>query len=106
MPNARYDVQSYDCQIINSNYIPPGATPTAPNTARQAAVAAAKKMTLLVLVSGSVRFGDATESRDPTAERGFSETFVLVPNQQYEPGSRGKTKKQFLIQSQNFRLVV
>lgn len=108
MPRARYEVQSFDCQIINSNYVPPEATPSAPTptTARQASAAAARKMTLLLLVSGSVRFGEDRDSRDPMADRGFSETFILIPNPQYESGPRGKAKKQFLIQSQNYRLVV
>ncbi|KAL1958724.1 hypothetical protein VTO42DRAFT_3843 [Malbranchea cinnamomea] len=109
MPRARYEVQSYDCQIINSDYHAPGTAPQAPTTGRHgsgAAAQAAKKMSLLVLVSGSVRFGDDKEARDLAGERGFSETFVLVPNPQYESGPKGRGKKQFLIQSQNFRLVV
>ncbi|PGH18187.1 hypothetical protein AJ80_04574 [Polytolypa hystricis UAMH7299] len=101
MPPARYEVQSYDCQIINLNYpIPPSAKP-------QSSVSQVKNMSILVMVSGYVRFGDEKETPD-TANRGFSETFVLVPTAPGEApaGPRGRGKKHWLIQSQNFRLVV
>ncbi|KAL4878454.1 hypothetical protein BJY04DRAFT_221175 [Aspergillus karnatakaensis] len=90
MPATRYEVQSVDCQIINKQY------PT-PTTGRQ--LDPRKDMSILVIVSGHVRFGD---SRD-LPQRGFSETFVLVPN----PNDTQKAKRRpFLIQTQNFRLVV
>jgi NTF2-related export protein 1/2 len=57
-------------------------------------------MTILVIVSGIVRFGE--DRNDP--ERQFSETYVLVPN--HDRGGRGYRPKEFLIQSQNFRIVV
>lgn len=109
MPHATYEVQSYDCQIINANHVTPGAEPPAPSApSRQhgggAAAAAARKMSLLVLVSGYVRFGEEREAGDTAANRGFSETFVLIPNP--ESGPKGRSKRQWLIQSQNFRLVV
>ena len=110
MPHATYEVQSYDCQIINANYATPGAEPpAAPGPSRRhggggAAAVAAKKMSLLVLVSGYVRFGEDKQTWDTAANRGFSETFVLIPNP--ESGQKGRGKRQFLIQSQNFRLVV
>lgn len=108
MPAARYEVQSFDCQVLNPNYpAAPGtnqAPPQAPATRGGGAQQAAKNMSVLVLISGHVRFG---ESRD-LPPRGFSETIVLVPNQTAEQGVRkaGKARKDWLIQSQNFRLVV
>lgn len=94
MPAAHYEVQSFDCQIINRAY--PTATPAGAKPSTQMGV---KDMSILVIVSGHVRYG---EGRDQP-QRGFSETFVLVPN----PSSdRGKRRKDWLIQSQNFRLVV
>jgi NTF2-related export protein 1/2 len=95
MPAARYEVQSYDCQVINPNYI-------AVNS--QGAVSTAgKNMTILVTVSGYVKYGG---SRD-AATRGFSESFVLVPNHDFtDVKGQGKKPKDWLIQSQTFRIVV
>ncbi|KAL4998753.1 hypothetical protein BDV10DRAFT_166177 [Aspergillus recurvatus] len=92
MPPTHYEVQSFDCQIINKQY------PTA-TIGRQ--IDSRKDISILVIVSGYVRFG---ESRD-LPQRGFSETFVLVPNPSSE-GGKGKRRRDWLIQTQNFRLVV
>lgn len=92
MPPTHYEVQSFDCQIINKQY------PTA-TIGRQ--IDPRKDISILVVVSGYVRFG---ESRD-LPQRGFSETFVLVPNPSSE-GGKGKRRRDWLIQTQNFRLVV
>jgi NTF2-related export protein 1/2 len=91
MPPARYEAQSIDCQILNPQYTPEGVSHSR---------SAASTMTILVMVSGAVRFSE--DRNDP--DRGFSETFVLVPNQ--DRGPRGQRPKEFLIQSQNFRVVV
>ncbi|KAK2789914.1 hypothetical protein FQN53_000967 [Emmonsiellopsis sp. PD_33] len=100
MPPARYEVQSYDCQIINLNY--PGLA----SSSRPSSTALAKNMSLLVTVSGYVAFGETREPRE-LSNRGFSETFVLVPNPQAEAGGpKARGRKHWLIQSQNFRLVV
>ena len=96
MPPAHYEVQSFDCQIINQAFPTTTAAGTKPPNQKTV-----KDMSLLVIVSGYVRFG---ESRD-LPQRGFSETFVLVPNPSAE-GGKGKRKKEWLIQTQNFRLVV
>ncbi|KAE8147687.1 hypothetical protein BDV25DRAFT_29031 [Aspergillus avenaceus] len=95
MPPAHYEVQSFDCQIINQAY--PTPTPTGLKLPNDATL---KDKSILVLVSGYVRFG---ESRD-LPQRGFSETFVLVPNP--SDGPRGKRRREWLIETQTFRLVV
>lgn len=110
MPAAHYEVQSFDCQVLNPSYptttgtnpAPPQGPSTKSGGAQQ--TVAAKNMSILVLLSGYVRFG---ETRD-LPPRGFSETVVLVPNQTVDQGARkvGKGRKDWLIQSQNFRLVV
>ena len=94
MPEARYEIQDYDCQVLNPHYIAEGTQGSSP--------ASGKNMTILVTVSGHVRFG---ESRTATT-RGFSESFVLIPNPAAATNTRGKHIKGWLIQSQNFRLVV
>ena len=94
MPPTHYEVQSFDCQIINPSYPTAAATPTAPGGRSDKAMA--KNMSVLIIVSGYVRFG-ATKD---LPQRGFSETFVLIPNPTKSGG------KEFLVQSQNFRLVV
>ncbi|KAJ5096092.1 hypothetical protein NUU61_005448 [Penicillium alfredii] len=93
MPPAHYEVQSFDCQVVNRAY--PTTTATGVKPSAQMGV---KDMSVLVIVSGHVRYG---ESRDQP-QRGFSETFVLVPNPSADRGKR----RDWLIQSQNFRLVV
>ena len=72
MPLAHYEVQSFDCQIINPSYPTATGVPTDSPTA-------VRNMSLLVTVSGYVKFGDHRETRD-LPNRGFSETFILVPN--------------------------
>lgn len=95
MPAARYEVQSFDCHVMNPNFIAENSKSTVSSSG--------KNMTILVIVSGYVKYG---ESRDvPT--RGFSENFVLVPNPDVDHvKNKGKYVKDWLIQSQNFRLVV
>lgn len=96
MPEARYEIQDYDCQVLNPHYVAEGTQGSSP--------ASGKNMTILVTVSGFVKFG---EPRAATM-RGFSENFVLIPNPAAATAtnSRGKHIKGWLIQSQNFRLVV
>ena len=97
MPASHYEVQSFDCQIINQSY--PTPTPTGPKDPSQITI---KDMSILVVVSGHVRFGDRDQP-----QRGFSETFVLVPNPSSGTGDRGKVRRfDHLIENQNFRLVV
>ena len=95
IPATRYEVQSFDCQVINPNYIAADSEGVVST--------AGKNMTILVTVSGYVKYG---ASRDvPT--RGFSESFVLVPNHDAAKAKdQGKNSKDWLIQSQTFRLVV
>ncbi|CAI7569950.1 hypothetical protein N7533_001981 [Penicillium manginii] len=94
MPTAKYEAQSFDCQIINRAY--PSTTPNGPKPPSEMTV---KDMSILVMVSGHVRYGDGSD----LPQRGFSETFVLIPN---PTSDKGKRRKEWLIQSQNFRLVV
>ena len=94
MPQARYEIQDYDCQVLNPHYVAEGTQGSSP--------ASGKNMTILVTVSGLVKFG---EPRGATS-RGFSENFVLIPNPAAATNTRGKHIKGWLIQSQNFRLVV
>ncbi|KAJ5207006.1 Nuclear transport factor 2 Eukaryote [Penicillium cf. griseofulvum] len=95
MSPTHYEVQSYDCQIINKAYptiLPGGGL-------KLQSEMGVKDMSFLIVVSGFVRYG---EGRDQP-QRGFSETFVLVPNPSAE---RTRGRKDWLIESQNFRLVV
>ena len=94
MPQARYDIQDYDCQVLNPNYVAEGTQGSSPTSG--------KNMTIMVTVSGTVKFG---EPRAATS-RGFSENFVLIPNPAAATNTQAKHIKGWLIQSQNFRLVV
>lgn len=94
MPPTRYEVQNYDCQVINNYYVAEGTQGAKPETG--------KNMTILLTVSGFVKYGEARD----TPARCFSENFVLVPNPAVVAGGRKKPAKDWLIQSQNFRVVV
>ncbi|KAJ5090725.1 hypothetical protein N7532_009409 [Penicillium argentinense] len=96
MPTAKYEVQSYDAQIINRAY----PTPTADGGTKPTSEMGIKDMSLLVLVSGFVTYGDGPD----LPQRAFSESFVMIPNP--TASDRGKHRKDWLIQSHNFRLVV
>ncbi|KAL2068704.1 hypothetical protein VTL71DRAFT_15042 [Oculimacula yallundae] len=94
---SQYDVQSFDCQVLNSNY----------NVGvEDSAVAPEKdgrKMSILVLVSGSVK-----SMRDDVGGdvRGFSESIVLVPNWEAYTPKAPKGLRKWLISSQTFRFVL
>lgn len=96
MPFTHFDVQSFDVHVMNSSM--------------NAIQAKSKKehernMSLVVSVSGYVRLQERKEG----PIRGFSDSFVLVPNKLEAGGSQtGKLDhgRQWLIQTQNFRFVV
>lgn len=95
MASAHFDVQGLDAQCLNPNYIPDG-------TAGGHAMSG-KNLTVLVTVNGYVKFGDAKTA----STRGFIESFVLIPNQDnMGPRTRAKQIKDYIIQSQTFRVVV
>lgn len=94
---AHYEVQSFDCQVINANYnVGISESQLGPDKD-------GKKMSLLVLVSGSAKYWrDGTDSE----VRGFTETVILVPNWEAQSPKAAKGERKWLIQSQKFRLVV
>lgn len=95
MAYLHYDVQSLDCQSI----MPQVTTRT---TARERK-GVDENMKVLVQVSGTVRLERARTG----PLRGFSETFVLVPNAHDQASGRAAAgKRQWLVQTQNFRFVV
>ena len=95
MPPAHYEVQSYDCHLLNPNYTADGLDPSSGGSG--------KNMTILLSVSGYVKFGELKDAE----MKGFSETFVLIPTPDTTTSKgRGKRGNQWRIQSQNFRLVV
>ena len=95
MPQAHYEVQSYDCQVLNADLAPAGATRNP---------SPGKNMSIVLTVSGYVRYG---ESRSAVM-RGFDESIILVPYADPSSSNRGRDvlAKDWLIQCQNFRLVV
>ena len=94
MPETHYEVLSYDCQVLNPNVAVDGVAGVS-GTHR-------KKMSILVLVSGSVKMGKPNEAK----LQGFSEALVLVPNPNaFAVKGRTRNVKEWLIQSDHFRLV-
>ena len=101
IPKAHYEVQSFDCHLVNPNYnVGLDDAALSPNKD-------GRKMSIVVMVSGSVKYYKSSEEDDARAEaRGFTETFVLVPNQDAQNPTAAKGLKRWLIRSQNFRLVL
>lgn len=93
MPKSEYVPGDYDCHVLNPNYVI--------ESEQAASSASGRNMTILLTVSGFVKYGES-RSVEP---RGFSETFVLIPNPRAVGSGRSKHVKDWLIQSQNFRLV-
>ncbi|CAO1596441.1 hypothetical protein XANCAGTX0491_000286 [Xanthoria calcicola] len=95
IPQPHYEVQCYDCHVVNPNYISEGTQARPAKTG--------KNMTILVAVSGYVKYGNPKEAQP----RAFSESFLLVPNPAAAAGQqRMKNVKEWLIQTQTFRIVV
>lgn len=96
MPWTHFEAQSVNVHVMN-----PSLTPQEGKSKRDAE----RNMSLVVQVSGYVRLQERKEG----PMRGFSDSFVLVPNKE-EVGGRGTGKqdhgRRWLIQSQNFRFVV
>jgi len=92
-----YEAQSFDCQVINTNYnVGIDERYIAPDKD-------GKKMSIMVMVSGSVKYyKDGVEGET----RGFTETFLLVPNPEAQGPKAPRGLRKWLIQSQSFRLVL
>ncbi|EPQ67044.1 BgtA-21122 [Blumeria graminis f. sp. tritici] len=93
---AHYDIQSYDAHVLNSNY----------NFGQEESLGPdkdGKKISITVMVSGSVRYWMEGEEGDT---RGFTESIVLVPNKGSRESKIAKgTTRKWLILSQTFRLI-
>ncbi|KAK5113860.1 hypothetical protein LTR85_010393 [Meristemomyces frigidus] len=93
MPYTHFEAQSVNVHVMN-----PCILPMEGKSKRDAE----RNMSLIVQVSGSVRLVERKEG----PLRGFSDSFILVPNKE-EVGGRGTGKqdhgKKWLIQSQTFR---
>lgn len=97
---CHYDATSFDVQVINTNYNV-GAPETGLGPDKDG-----KKMSMLVMVSGGVRYWqDGLDRPEEEESDGFVETFIIVPNRAAYSPKAPKTTKRWLIQSQNFRIV-
>ncbi|KAK3070680.1 hypothetical protein LTR53_010023 [Teratosphaeriaceae sp. CCFEE 6253] len=97
MPRVHFEAQSVNVHVLN-----PTLRAEVDMKKRKEAE---RNMSLIVQVSGSVRIGQPREG----PLRGFSDSFVLVPNTEQTGGlGTGKqdTGHRWLIQSQTFRFVV
>jgi NTF2-related export protein 1/2 len=90
---AHYVVDDFDYQIINLNYNV-GAPATALGLDKDG-----KKISILVIISGSVRYGEQGEVR------GFTDNVILVPNWESHSPKAAKGLNKWLVGTQNFRLV-
>ena len=93
---TNYEVQSFDCHVINSSYTvgaPEGLGPDKDG----------KNMSIVVMVNGSVKYFAEGEDGDI---RGFTDSLVLVPNWEARGPRAPKGLSKWLIQNQTFRLVL
>lgn len=90
MPYTHYDVQSLDCHVLNPSYSAEVNDPE-------------KNVSIVVMASGYVRLEEPREG----PMKGFSDTFVLVPNLG-SANAKGpqRQRRNWLIQTQTFRYVV
>ncbi|KAG0645348.1 hypothetical protein D0Z07_9006 [Hyphodiscus hymeniophilus] len=95
---TNYEVGSFDCQVINTNYN------VGVREGQLAPDKDGKKMSILVMISGGVRYWKKEGVESET--RGFTENVVLVPNWEAQGPKAAKGEKKWVIQSQNFRLVL
>lgn len=96
MPWTHFEPQSVNVHVMN-----PSMEPVQGTGKREAE----RNMSLTIQVSGYVRLAERKEG----PMRGYSDSFVLVPNKEVMGGrgtSKQDTGRRFLIQSQNFRFVV
>jgi len=103
---VHYEVQDWDCEVLNTNYN------VGAEDSRLGPDKDGKKISILLMVSGSVKYwnnigstGGVGDGGEPVDPRGFTETIVLVPNLAAYGPKALKGEKKWLIQSQNFRLV-
>ncbi|EMC91478.1 hypothetical protein BAUCODRAFT_329773 [Baudoinia panamericana UAMH 10762] len=94
MPWTHFEAQSVNVHVMNPTMMP---------GAGRSKKDAEHNMSLIVQVSGSVRLGERREG----PLRGFSDSFVLVPNAELSRAAgKGGHGRPWLIQSQTFRFVV
>jgi NTF2-related export protein 1/2 len=87
-----FDIHTVDCQVLNPKWDP------------AAIIKPEKNISIMVMTNGHVRLED--RKTGPLKE--FSETFVLVPNIDKFTSGKGAMaeRRNWLIQTQNFRYVV
>lgn len=94
-PNAHYELQAFDAHVVNPNYIAEGTTGNISETG--------KNMVILINANGYVKYG----TEHGSTPRGFSESFILAPNKEFEKVKNKKANtREWLIMSQTFRIVV
>lgn len=96
MPWAFYEAQSVDAHVLN-----PCIDPDNVKTRKDAE----RNMSIAVSINGYLRLGERKDGE----LKGFADDLVLVPNKEVAGGKgTGKTGegRQWLIQTQNFRIVV
>ena len=98
MPDSHHEVQSYDCHVLNASIVPP-------DYQINPEVETGRNMVLLITISGTVRYGDTSATFLPE-RKGFSESIILVPDPGKANVKLGLSSENWLIRSQNFRLVV
>ena len=93
---AHYDVHSFDCSVISTNYN------VGLDDSKFGPDKSGKKLSILVVISGTVRHWKEGQEGET---RGFTESIVLVPNWDAQSAKAPRDAKRWLIQSQTFRLI-
>ena len=95
MPRLKYNVESFDCHVINKNY------PLVTGNGNQPVPGNGKNLQLSITVSGTLEIGEPKSIE----HRGFSDNFVIVPTA-LQKGKSKSSSYDYVIMMQNFRFVV
>lgn len=94
-PVVRYNVDTYDVHILNSDYQFAAPQDLIKKYGKNAGV----RMMLLVTVSGTVVFG--TEVNSP--KQHFHDVFTLVPNWDVIARAGSRATRRYIVSSHNYR---
>jgi NTF2-related export protein 1/2 len=95
---CHYDVQAFDCHVVNKNYgigMPQNLTGN---------LGDGRKMSIVVIINGAAKY--FTETANQAEQKSFTDNILLVPNWDSLGVKGDKRAKKWLIQSQTFRVVV
>lgn len=93
---VHYEVFSFDAQPVNPHF-----AVGAPDAGGPAAGDKGDRLSFAVQVSGNVKFGRGEDA----VEKGFNDSFVLVPHWEAQGRNAARGMRRWLVVSQNLRIL-